>query len=167
MTYSQSEDLLKWIDTSRARGGVLAMGLGTAGCRITSALQDNVRSITHFMYASTEAHDIPSEKEGVKILLESPGPSQRSPQHIRTLAQPYLPEIRAMLRRCSASLIASGLGGSVGTGLAPMLAEEVREAGVPCVCIAAMPFRFEKSKHFRAGCALRASPQDGRWSDHN
>ena len=143
------------IGANRKRKGVLAVGVGTAGCRITSTLQKSVPSIGHFAYVSTEAHDIPSGSEGDKTLIEPPTPIQMSHHHVRTAARPYLPKLRRLFGNSSAVLLAAGLGGNVGTGLAPLLAEEAEAAGVPCVCIAAMPFSFEKEKHFRAGCALR------------
>ncbi|MGI0092448.1 MAG: hypothetical protein ACREBS_12140, partial [Nitrososphaerales archaeon] len=53
------------------------------------------------------------------------------------------------------AFIIAGLGGSDGSGLAPLIAREASAKGAVAVAIVVMPYVFEKQKHFYAGCALK------------
>jgi cell division GTPase FtsZ len=64
-------------------------------------------------------------------------------------------QIRKTLADSKYVFIISGLGGNIGSGLSPFLAKVAKESKAVVVSIVAMPFKFEKNKHFYAGVALR------------
>jgi hypothetical protein len=64
-------------------------------------------------------------------------------------------QIRKVLGGSQLVFIVSGLGGTVGSGIAPLVAKCAKEVRAMVVGIITMPFVFEKHRHFFAGCALR------------
>ncbi|MCX8191300.1 MAG: hypothetical protein N3F06_00650, partial [Nitrososphaerales archaeon] len=148
-------DLLNFLNTPSYRNRVLAIGIGTAGCRIASQLQHMSNLIGKFVYVSCDEEDFPQSTIGERVLIPLEVLGKVSPKVIRGATLKYLPYFDELLKDSFLIFLISGLGGSVGTGLAPFLAERIHKSGAFGVGIFVMPFRFEKNKHFYAGTALR------------
>ncbi|MDH2899681.1 MAG: hypothetical protein PXY39_01795 [archaeon] len=134
---------------------VAVVGVGSAGCRIANQLSKESKLLEHFVYVTCDDHDIANITKGEKILIDATLRSKATPYEVRGLAFARVPEIRQQIKDSELVFVISGLGGAVGSGLAPLVAREVREKGAICVAIAVMPFNFERSKHYFAGGALK------------
>ncbi len=134
---------------------VIAIGFGTAGCRILSHLEKMNIDLDSYVYLSSEKQDMLSSSTGRKILIDIGFRGKCSPSHIRGVAQKYTKDIRQLLCGVRLVFLVAGLGGCTGSGLIPLVAEIAREEGVLTVSVIAMPFGFEKNKHFYAGLSLK------------
>ncbi len=134
---------------------VAVVGVGSAGCRISSQLSKESRLLEHFVYFTCDDHDIANITKGEKILIDATSKGKSTPYDVRGLAFGKISELRQQIKDSELVFIISGLGGAVGSGLAPVVAREARERGIVSVAIVVMPFSFEKSKHYFAGGALK------------
>ncbi len=96
--------------------------------------------------------NIPSSQK--KIVFQMSG-AQRNPTNVRGVVSPQLEQVRKILNGSQLVFIISGLGGNIGSGIAPLVAKCARQVHAMAVGIVVMPFVFEKHKYFFAGCALR------------
>jgi cell division GTPase FtsZ len=135
--------------------GMIAIGVGTAGCRILSQLHHSSTIIERFVYVSCDEYDLCNSPLGDKILIDPEKCLPRSPSAIRGMAMGYVEQMKSILAGSKYVFIISGLGGSIGSGLSPLLAKVAKESKATVVSIMAMPFKFEKQRHFHAGVALR------------
>ncbi|GEM_PF-347360 len=131
------------------------VGVGSAGCKITNQLSKESKLLEHFLYVSCDDHDLAQVTSEERILVKVSRGEKTSPSTIRGHAREYLPEIKQNLKDSEIVFLISGLGGTVGSGLAPLIAKEAKERGAVVVAILVMPHNFEKSKHFFASIALR------------
>jgi cell division protein FtsZ len=134
---------------------VAVIGVGSAGCRISNQLSKESRLLEHFVYVTCDDHDVANVTKGEKILVDTKGRNKSTPYDVRGFAISKIPELRQQIKDSELVFIISGLGGAVGTGLAPLVAREVKEKGSISVAILVMPFSFERSKHYFAGGALK------------
>ncbi|MGQ9719008.1 MAG: hypothetical protein ACUVWK_04105 [Nitrososphaerales archaeon] len=155
MKLNRSLSLLKEARARPSGMGMVAIGVGTAGCRILSKLHHSSILIERFVYVSCDEHDLSYSPLGDKILIESEKCSPRSPSAVRGMAMGYVEQIKSILAGSRYVFIISGLGGSIGSGLSPLLAKVAKESEATVVSIMAMPFKFEKQRQFYAGVALR------------
>ena len=133
---------------------VAVVAAGSAGCKIATQLSKESRLIEHFMYLTSDEHDVANVTRGEKILVGSKS-GKVSPYQVRGNSLKELPRIRKQLSDSEIVIVIAGLGGYDGSGLAPLIVDEARSKGALCVAIVVMPYIFEKSKHFYAGSALR------------
>ncbi len=135
---------------------VLAVGFGTAGCRILSHLEQTNMSIDSYAYISCEKKDMPhSSSAGSSLFMDIGFREGSSLGHVRGVAQKHMKEIRRILSGSHLVFLVAGLGGCTGSGLIPLVAQVAREEGIMTVSVITMPFGFEKSRHFYAGISLR------------
>ncbi len=134
---------------------VAVVGVGSAGCRIASQLSKESKLLEHFVYLTCDDHDIANLTRGEKVLVDATSKSKSTPYEVRGLAMSKIPQLRQQIKDSELVIIISGLGGAVGSGLAPLVAREAKEKGVVSVAILVMPFSFEKTKHYFAGGALK------------
>ncbi len=135
--------------------GISALGIGSAGCRILSYLHRTSTLVENFIYVSCDDHDFSHSPLGDKMLIASDVCSSPSPSSVRGMAMGHIDKIRKTLADSKYVFIISGLGGSTGSGLSPLMAKVAKESKATVISIVAMPFKFEKNKHFYAGVALR------------
>jgi cell division protein FtsZ len=129
------------------------VGIGSAGCRIAAQLSRESRLLEHFVYITSDEHDVANITRGEKVLIDVAG--KTAPSEVRGLACSRLPEMRQDLCDSEVVFLIAGLGGADGSGLAPLVLRELRSRGVVTVAVLVMPYIFERSKHFFAGCALK------------
>ncbi|MEM3383424.1 MAG: hypothetical protein QXL52_02010 [Nitrososphaerales archaeon] len=146
---------MKEVRTRSTGTGIVAFGVGSAGCRILSYLHCSNVPIEKFLYVSYDEQDLSYSPIGEKILIKSDLHKMDSPSTIRGMAESCKDQIRKNLVDSKYVFIVSGLGGNTGSGLSPFLAKIAKESKAIVISIVAMPFNFEKSKHFFAGVTLR------------
>ena len=134
---------------------VAVVGIGSPGCRIANQLSKESKLLEHFVYVTCDDHDIATVNRGEKVLIDAKTSGKSTPFNVRGLATSKLGEIRRHLADSQVVLIIAGLGGAVGSGLAPIIAQAARENKATTVSILVMPFNFEKPKHYFAGLALK------------
>lgn len=155
MEFIRALSLLKDVKTHPGGTGISALGIGSAGCRILSYFHRSSALIENFIYISCDDHDFSHSPLGEKMLITSGICSSGSPSAIRGMAMGYIDKVRKILADSKYVFIMSGLGGNTGSGLSPLLAKVAKESKAIVVSIVAMPFKFEKNRHFYAGVALR------------
>lgn len=134
---------------------VAVVAVGSAGCKIAAQLSRESKLLEHFVYVTCDDHDVANITRGEKIIVDLPRGEKNSPYSVRGLAQAKLPDLKKDLVDSDIVFIIAGLGGTVGSGLAPLVAREARAKGAVTVAVLVMPYVFEKAKHFFAGAALK------------
>ncbi|HUH99430.1 MAG TPA: hypothetical protein VLY65_00160 [Nitrososphaerales archaeon] len=133
----------------------MALGIGSAGARIVSALSKETTLVDRFAYVSCDESDLEAVEGGEKILIDGPIDQKLTPPMVRGLSIPYRDEIRSVLQGARIVFIVAGLGRATGSGLAPVVAELAKEQGADTVSVAVMPFGFEEKLRFYSGLALK------------
>jgi cell division protein FtsZ len=134
---------------------VVALGIGSAGIRIVSALSRETTLVNRFAYLTCDRADLESAGEGEQLVIESPVVQKPSPSMVRGFAMPHREEMKSLVKDAKVVFVVAGLGRATGSGLAPMMAGLASEAGAEAVSIAVMPFDFEERLRFYAGLALK------------
>ena len=134
---------------------VAVVCIGSAGCKIGNQLSKESRLLEHFVYVSCDDHDIASITKGERVLIYLGTRGKSTPYHLRSLVREKLPQLRQYISDSDIVFIIAGLGGAVGSAIAPLLVQEANAKGAVSVGIMVMPYNFEKSKHFFAGSALK------------
>ena len=145
----------KALRTSSVDYRIASFGLGTAGCRILSQLERNGVQLGKHHYASCTQSDFDLISIKNRITIKLPLGGKISHRFVRGAAHAHTQQIERALEGVDTIFLIAGLGGKVGSALAPMIAEMARERGVRCFSVVVMPFKFEKNKHFTAGVALK------------
>ena len=137
------------------RGGVTAIGVGTAGVKIVSLLSRKSLLVDRYAYVSCEAGDFSTVEPKDTIQVESPVVQKLTPAIVRGLAIRSIPRVKEVIGDSEVVFVVAGLGGATGSGLAPLVASLAQECGATAVGVAVMPFEFEKKMKFYAGVSLR------------
>jgi cell division GTPase FtsZ len=74
---------------------------------------------------------------------------------LRSKAENHRVALSNQLQGARTVVIVAGLGGVVGSTLAPWAAQVAQDIGATTLAMVLMPFRFERHKHFQAALALR------------
>src|SRR5271169_2789807 len=119
---------------------VVAIGIGSAGIRIVSALSRETTLVNRFAYVTCDPADLETAGEGDQLVIESPMAQKPSPSMVRGFALPHHGEMKRLVRDAKVVFVVAGLA---------------REAGADAVSIAVMPFDFEERLRFYAGLALK------------
>lgn len=138
------------------------VGIATRGCRVTYDLSLQCRQLGNFLYLSCDESDlvnIPATPSSKKIVFPLPFEGPRSPSCVRGIVALQLEQIRKVLSGSQVVFLVCGLGGAIGSGIAPLVARCAKQVRAMVVGVVSMPFVFEKHKHFFAGCALRQLAQ--------
>jgi len=134
---------------------VAVVCIGSAGCKIGNQLSKESKLLEHFVYISCDDHDIANITKGERILVDLGTHGKSTPYHLRGLVREKLPQLRQLISDSDIVFVIAGLGGSVGSAIAPLLLREANLKGAVSVGIMVMPYNFEKPKHFFAGSALK------------
>ena len=133
---------------------IIAIALGSAGSRIASRLSLMKTIIDKFYFISCDKQDLINNSES-SLLIPLDYRGKNTPANVRGAAIKFLPKIEEIINRSKIVFIISGLGGSVGSGLATLVSDVIKKNNATCLCIAAMPHSFESNKHFQSAIALR------------
>jgi len=134
---------------------VVAVGIGSAGIRIVSALSKETTLVNRFAYLTCDPADLEAAGEGERMVIQPPLAQKASPSMVRGFSLPHHGEMRRLVKDAKVVFVVAGLGRATGSGLAPMIAGFAKEAGADAVSIAVMPFDFEERLRFYAGLALK------------
>jgi cell division GTPase FtsZ len=134
---------------------IAVVGISTRGCKIAYDLSVQLKQLGNFIYLTCDEGDVANVYGGKKIVLDASKEYDRTPSKIRGLVFSQMYKISEALQGAQVTFIIVGLGGSVGSGLAPLVAKCAKQVHSMVVGIVSMPFNFEKHKYFFAGCALR------------
>ncbi len=134
---------------------VVAVGVGSAGCRIVSLLSKQSSLIDRFAYISCDKNDFEGGGAGKKVLIDCPVERKLTPSIVRGLSMTVSHVIANAVRGARVVFVVAGLGGSTGSGLAPVVAEIAQKSWATVIGVAVMPFEFEKKLRFYAGVSLR------------
>jgi cell division GTPase FtsZ len=134
---------------------VAVVCIGSAGCKIGNQLSKESKLLEHFVYISCDDHDIASITKGERVLVDLGTRGKSTPYHLRGIVREKLPHLRQLISDSDIVFVIAGLGGSVGSAIAPLLLREANLKGAVSVGIMVMPYNFEKPKHFFAGSALK------------
>src|SRR5271163_691591 len=141
--------------SNTSSGQVLALGIGSAGARIVSALSRETTLVDRFAYISCDRSDLDAVEGGEKLLIDGPIDQKLTPPMVRGLSIAHRSEMVSLLDGAKIVFIVAGLGRATGSGLAPVVAELAEENGADTVSVAMMPFGFEEKLRFYSGLALR------------
>ncbi len=133
----------------------LVVGAGSAGCRIASQLQRYSILADHYAYVSCEPQDLTCARNGEQLLIDLGYQGKASTSRVRGEARRVEKEIKRLVSGSRLVFVITGLGGGVGSALSPMVAEYAREQGAKVVAFAALPYRYEKNRLFRASLGLK------------
>lgn len=159
--------MLPYQTTSRKEDGIVIVGLGGAGAnilqRFSGSSAENVRlcimSLDERLGRSCGNVSFLQLGAGMNHGLGSGG----DPEMGRLAVAESRAEIDTLLKDARLLVMVVGLGGGTGSGVAPLLAEIAREAGIFLVSLVVMPFAFEG--HRRRAQADEALETIARLSD--
>ncbi|WP_426147234.1 hypothetical protein [Polaromonas sp. DSR2-3-2] len=125
------------------RIGLVTVG-GAAGAmlyRLAGKFPDLYRAIEINANAGhSSLHDVCADET---ILICEGREKPALPHEARAMAIPYEPTIEAALKPFDLVVILAGMGGATGSGVAPLVADIAKRAGVLAVGVAITPFAFE------------------------
>lgn len=124
------------------RIGIVAVG--GAGCAIVSNLRDKLPQTTQVISINTDETSLLVTLADVKVLIE--GGPQVSPDAARAQALGHEVAIAQALSSFELVFIVVGMGGSAGTGIAPLVAEVSKRTATLTVGVAVTPLAFEGGK---------------------
>src|SRR3989454_12636110 len=98
---------------------VVAVGVGSAGCRIVSLLSKHSLLIDRFAYVSCDKNDFELVGAGKKVLIDCPVEQKLTPSIVRGLSITVRHTIANAVRGARVVFVVAGVGGAARTRLAP------------------------------------------------
>lgn len=139
------EELLRFIEASKPKIYVVGAG-GSGSNTITRMAEMNIDGAT-LVAANTDASHLAKTRSTRKVLIGKKTTrglgAGSDPKLGEEAAQESKEEMRHVLSDAQLVFITCGLGGGTGTGAAPIIAHEAREAGALTVAIVTLPFSTE------------------------
>ena len=144
-TSPDDEELLKFIEAAKPKIYIVGAG-GSGSNTLTRMAEMNIEGAT-LVAANTDAHHLAITKAHRKILL-----GKKTTRGLGAGSDPKLgeeaaieskDEIRHILSDAQLVFVTCGLGGGTGTGSAPIIAHEAKEAGALTIGIVTLPFSTE------------------------
>ncbi|MFO7784045.1 MAG: cell division protein FtsZ [Thermodesulfobacteriota bacterium] len=132
---------------------IKVIGIGGAGGNaINNMISAKLRGVD-FVTANTDSQDLERSACSSKVQLGSEltrGLGAGSDPEIgQAAAEESVNDIRESAEGADMVFITAGMGGGTGTGAAPVVARECREAGSLTVAVVTKPFKFEGDKRMR------------------
>ena len=138
-------------NTYNARIKVIGVG-GAGGNAINNMIAAKLKGV-EFVSANTDSQNLECSSCPNRIQL---GPSitrglgaGADPELGRKSAEECVDEIKDAVGVCDMVFITAGMGGGTGTGAAPVVAHEAREAGALTVAVVTKPFHFEGERRMQ------------------
>ncbi|KCZ70426.1 cell division protein FtsZ [Candidatus Methanoperedens nitroreducens] len=137
-----------------AKPSVAVVGLGGAGCNITTWIAEKGMAGGRIIAANTDANHLHIQKADKLVLLGERlckghgcgGFPEKGAQATRD----NLSDLRTELEGTNLVFLVAGLGGGTGTGAMPVAAELTRELGILTVGCVTIPFTIEMSRREKA-----------------
>lgn len=152
------EDLLEKLKLSRP--AVTVVGLGGAGCNITTWIADKKLAGGKIIGANTDAGHLSTMTKADKIMLLGEKLCKGHgcggfPERGAEAARENLEEIKAELMGTNLLFLVAGLGGGSGTGAIPVFASVGRSLGALTIACVTIPFNIEMTRREKARDAIR------------
>ncbi|MCL5008476.1 MAG: cell division protein FtsZ [Candidatus Marsarchaeota archaeon] len=145
------EELLKFIESAKPK--ICIVGAGGSGSNTISRVSELNIDGTTLIAMNTDASHLAKTRSNRKVLIGkrvSKGLGAGSdPKMGEESAVESKDEIRHVLESSQLVFITCGLGGGTGTGSAPIIAHEAKEAGALTVAIVTLPFSSEGKARMR------------------
>ena len=125
--------------------GIVAIGgLGNA---ILSDLAGRLPYLALSIAIDTDLTSLNQVKADRKILMGNGNPLPLDCHAARLLVQSVLPEIADAVVGLDMVFFVAGMGGAVGSGIAPIVAQILREQDILTLAFASLPSSFDKQEH--------------------
>lgn len=143
---------------------IKVVGVGGAGGNIISRMIESKIQGVEFIAINADSQDLhhclaPQKLLIGKNLTKGLGAGM-NPDIGRQAAEENRDEIHEVLKGADLVFVTCGLGGGVGTGATPIVAEAARDIGALTVGVVTKPFSFEGSQRMRLGMEGLARLQD-------
>jgi cell division protein FtsZ len=129
----------------------IVVGIGGAGSRITMDADEKLHCENILL--SSDKKDLSTR--GKDIHIGTGAWANPSTYKLRYLAQNQSDRIMAAIAGHPTVIIVANLAGRSGCAMAPIVSKLAKESGATVICVAIMPFKFEKDRIFAAGLAFR------------
>ena len=93
---------------------VVALGIGSAGIRIVSALSRETTLVDRFAYLTCDEADLEAAGDGERLVIESPVVQKPSPSMVRGFAMRHHEEMRRLVNGAKVDFVVAGLGRATG-----------------------------------------------------
>ncbi len=134
---------------------IIGVGVGSAGCRIASKISRFKTGIHNFYYLSCDEKDLTGLNKNEAIYIPPLTSTKREPALARGAGLKHKDKISGILKDSKVTFIIAGLGGAIGSGLAPLVAEVAKENNSLVFGVAVVPSNYEHSKLFYSSVYLR------------
>jgi cell division protein FtsZ len=126
---------------------ITVAGVGGGGCRVVDRLADETWHGVRTVAINTDARSLATCRAEAKIQIgkgrtEGLGAGGDAALGLKA-AEDDLDILRSGLTESGVIFVVAGLGGGTGSGAAPLILQEARDAGMLGICMATLPFRFE------------------------
>ncbi len=143
-----------------ARPAVSVVGLGGAGCNITTWISDKKLAGGKIIAANTDAAHLTTMTRADKIILLGEKLCKGRgcggfPERGAEAAKENLVEIKKELEGSNLLFLVAGLGGGSGTGAIPVFADVGKEVGALTIACVTIPFTIEMMRREKAREAIK------------
>ncbi len=139
--------MLEFIEEPKYIAKIKMVGIGGAGCNTVNFAQGASIQGVECLAINTDAQvlrlNLASEKLQIGPNLTHGLGAGGDPEIGRRAAEESRDQIRDMLKDADMVFITCGEGGGTGTGAAPLIAEEAKNAGALVVAVVTKPFDYE------------------------
>ena len=127
--------------------GVVAVG--GLGCAILSDLTGRLPYLGLAIATDTDVSALQRVKADRKIFVGNGKAPPLNPHTARLLALSSMPEIANAVAGLDMVLLVAGMGGAAGSGIAPIVAQMLRELDIPTLAFAPLPSNFESQQRWQ------------------
>lgn len=141
-----------------AKPSVAVVGLGGAGCNITTWIAEKGMAGGRIIAANTDVNHLYIQKADKLVLLGEKLCKGHGcggyPEMGAQATRENIGELKAELAGANLVFLVAGLGGGTGTGAMPVVAELTREMGALTIGCVTIPFTIEMSRREKARDAI-------------
>lgn len=130
---------------------VAVVGVGTAGKRVIEKISYKISNGTFLSIDDTEWKVSGDKIKEIRLNVNF----ERSARRIKFEAYKASKTIEEEIMNIKNVVVVAGLGGLFGSSAAPIVAKSLKDLGKKVLGVTIMPFKFEKSRLFRAAVGLR------------
>src|SRR3972149_2858482 len=142
-----------------SRPGIAVIGLGGAGCNITTYLTEKGVAGARIIAANADINHLVLQRADRFLLLGKETSRGKGcggfPEVGMQCARESEDDIKKELEGCNILFIVAGLGGGTGTGSAPAVAKIADSMGILTIACLTMPFEIEYMRRENAKSAVR------------
>ncbi|HLC78426.1 MAG TPA: cell division protein FtsZ [Candidatus Nanoarchaeia archaeon] len=141
------------------KANIKVIGVGGMGCNAVTWLYNKGISGATIIGANTDALHLSVTKADEKILIGKELTRGLGcggmPARGREAAKEAIVDIKKAVSQADMVFVINGMGGGTGTGAAPVIAQQAKEAGAIVIGVVTMPFESEKARIDKAEFGLQ------------